>query len=107
MSLCGATVVVEPTAADATSARELGLDAAAAAVAAGAMSGAAARADPLRSATPALLVRIGDLPVRTLALAPALATADAVRGALESALRAAGTEAGLRRRPRSTASATG
>ena len=93
VSLCGATVLVEPTAADATSVRELGLDAASADVVAGAMSAPLPASIALRSATPALRVRIGDLPARTVALAPNPTTRAAARVALESALRAAGSEA--------------
>ncbi len=92
VAICGATVAVEPTAADATSARELGLDAVSASAVAGTLSAPLPMSIALRSATPALLVRIGDLPARTIAPTGSLSSLGAVRAALEAALQAAGSE---------------
>ena len=73
--------------------RELGFDAASADAVTGVMSAPLPAAIALHSATPALLVRIGDLPARTrVARRPDPTTVDAARAALESALRAAGSE---------------
>ena len=90
-ALVGSTVTFEPTPADKTSVRELGLDALSATSVACLVSGPVLSAFALSSAQPTLVVRIGDVGPRTLTLG-AVTTRSGAAAALEAALRGAGTE---------------
>ncbi|HEU0304356.1 MAG TPA: hypothetical protein VFR32_07235, partial [Gaiellaceae bacterium] len=90
-AIVGSTVSFEATPADKTSVRELGLDTLSAIPVTCLVSGPVPSSFTLSSATPTLVVRIGEVGPRTLTL-PALTTRSAATSALEAALRAAGTE---------------
>lgn len=90
VTLCGATVAVEPSATDAGTARALGLDARSALAVAGALS---ARMDTwaLASPAPRLLARIGPAPARAIGLPAGIAGLAEAAAALQAALNAAAT----------------
>jgi len=85
--LAGATIVVTGTAGDASSVRRLGLDPGAATAPSGLVSGPVPAVVALTAVRPELRVRIGASPARTVR-PPASVTV----AALQTALRAAGTE---------------
>jgi hypothetical protein len=91
-AIVGSSVSFEPTPADKTSARELGLDDVSADPVTCLVSGALPSSFTLSSATPALVVRIGDVGPRTLALAGMVNSRTSAAMALEAALRGAGAE---------------
>jgi hypothetical protein len=91
-AIVGSTVRFEPTPADKTSAHELGLDAASADPVASLVSGPLPPGFTLSSAKPALVVRIGEVGPRTLALAGTVNSRTTAAVSLEAALRSAGTE---------------
>jgi hypothetical protein len=91
-AIVGSTVTFEPTPADKTSVRELGLDAGSATTVACLVSGPLPPSFALSSAAPALVVRIGGIGPKTLMLAGAVTTRTAAASALETALRSAGPE---------------
>jgi hypothetical protein len=88
----GSTVAFGPTATDATTVKELGLDAASATVLTGLMSPSRPLLFTLTSQAPQLRVRIGDLPARTALLSPVPGSLVDAATALEQGLRAAGPE---------------
>jgi hypothetical protein len=88
----GATVVCEPTAGDATTARELGLDAESALAVAGVASAPFPSSLALTSPTPRLRVVIGELKPRTITLSPSPTNVVSAATALQAALVAAGPE---------------
>ena len=90
-ALVGSTVSFEPTPADKTSVRELGLDALVRDFGDLLVSGPVPSSFALTSAQPTLVVRIGDVGPRTLTLG-AVTTRSGAVAALEAALRGAGTE---------------
>jgi hypothetical protein len=92
VTLCGSTVGVEPTAADATTAAELGLDAASAVQLAGLETEPLPWSFTLTRPAPELRARIGDLPARTLTLDGPPTTPATAAAALHAALTAAGPE---------------
>jgi hypothetical protein len=90
-AIVGSTVAFEATPADKTSVRELGLDALSAASVTSLVSGPVPSSFALSSATPTLVVRIGEVGPRTLTLG-AVTTRSGATAALEAALRGAGAE---------------
>ncbi len=91
-AIVGSTVTFQPTPADKTSARELGLDSASANPVTCLVSGSLQPGFTLSSGKPALVVRIGEVGPRTLALAGTVTSRTAAAASLEAALRGAGTE---------------
>jgi uncharacterized phage protein gp47/JayE len=91
-AIVGSTVTFEATPADKTSVRELGLDAASADPVVCLVSGPLPSSFALSSAAPALVVRIGAVGPRTLALGGGVTSRTSAASALEAALRGAGTE---------------
>lgn len=90
-AIVGSTVTFEATPADKTSVRELGLDARSADPVTCLVSGPVPSTFALTSDQPSLVVRIGDVGPRTLALG-AVTTRSGAVAALEAALRGSGTE---------------
>ena len=88
VTISGATVVVEPTTLDPTTARELGLDARSALAVSGALS-APLDAVALSSQRPRMMVRIGSSPARTIELPTGIVDPADAAAALEAALGAA------------------
>ena len=91
-AIVGSTVTFEPTPADKMSASELGLDAASADPVTCLVSGPLPPGFTLSSAKPALVVRIGEIGPRTIALAGTVNSRTTAAASLESALRGAGAE---------------
>ncbi len=92
VELAGSTVKLEPTAADATTAKQIGLDADSATELPGLMSEPLPASIALANPKPEVRVRIGDLAARTVKLAGTVTTLVGAAAALEAALRAAGPE---------------
>ena len=91
-AIVGSTVEFAATPADKTSVRELGLDGASADPVVCLVSAPLPASFALSSAAPTLVVRIGAIGPRTLALAGPVTTLTAAASVLEAALRGAGTE---------------
>ena len=92
VSAVGASVLVETTALDKTSALQIGLDAGSATVLEGLFGAVLPASFTLSSPHPQLRARIGDLPVRTVKLTGTITTLVAAASALQTALRNAGPE---------------
>jgi uncharacterized phage protein gp47/JayE len=92
VSAVGASVLVETTALDKTTAVRVGLDAASATVLEGLFGATLPSTFALSSPHPQLRARIGDLPARTVKLAGSITTLVAAATALQTALRNAGPE---------------
>ena len=91
-ALCGPTVDVRRTAADATSAAELGLDTASATALEGLLGAALPAGLTLTATVPQLRVQIGELPIRTVTLPGSITTPPSAAAALSAALMTAGPE---------------
>jgi uncharacterized phage protein gp47/JayE len=91
-AIVGSSVTFAATPADKTSVRELGLDGGSATPVVCLVSAPLPSSFALSSAQPALVVRIGSVGPRTLALTGSVTTLTAAASALETALRGAGTE---------------
>jgi hypothetical protein len=91
-AIVGATVVCEPTAGDATTVRELGLDAESALAVSGVASARFPSSLALTSPTPRLRAAIGELKPRVITLSPSPTSLVAAATALQAALVAAGPE---------------
>jgi hypothetical protein len=92
VELAGSSITFAPTAADATTAEELGLDEASGMAVYGLMSETLAASFALPSSAPEVRARIGDLPARTATLAGTVTTLVGAASSLQAALRAAGPE---------------
>jgi hypothetical protein len=92
VAVVGSTVQVEATAADATTAVELGLDPGDASSLRGLIGAELPSSLALSSATPKLRATMGSLPVRTITLTGAVSTPASAARALREALAAAGPE---------------
>ena len=92
VDVVGPTIAFEATANDATSVKQIGLDAASGAARAGLLSGELPFDLALSSSKPALKVRIGDVGPRTVTLTGTIATIVDAAAALEAGLNAAGPE---------------
>jgi hypothetical protein len=92
VSEVGATVLVEKTATDKTTAVEIGLDPDSATILPGLFSAPLASSFTLSSPHPQLQARVGSLPLRTLKLAGTITSVVGAASALQTALRNAGPE---------------
>jgi hypothetical protein len=92
VTLCGSTVIVEPSATDPTSAGELGLDAASSQALTGLVSAPLPSSLAFTRPAPELRAEIGDLGPRTLRLAGPPTTPAGAAAALQAALAGSGSE---------------
>jgi hypothetical protein len=92
VDIVGPTITFEATANDATSVKQLGLDAGSGAARAGLLSGELPFDIALSSAKPALKVRVGDVGPRTVSLTGTVATIVDAASVVQAGLNAAGPE---------------